>query len=80
MFLCMLIQGLLLSDLSAELEVRIGRLREEAQILRGSRAGRSRFGGVYFEEGVAYEERGRAGYEEAGPGIRRLSTADSMFR
>jgi hypothetical protein len=42
---------------------------------RGSSNGRSRVGGASFSDGYAYDDKERAGYEDAGPGILRLSAA-----
>jgi hypothetical protein len=90
LFLCMLTPGRRKPDLVARLNnvssERTGRSEKRArrgrgQILRGSLPLRVRFF-VVWEEGEepgVCEENGRAGYEDGGPGIRRLSAAIAIL-
>jgi hypothetical protein len=52
--------------------------KKEVQSFRASRAGRVRLVDGAGDDGDVYADKGRAGYEDAGPGIRRLSAAVVM--
>ena len=60
MFLGMLIQEQLWSNLSAELKIKKEQ-KGGLHIFRGSSNGRFRFGGASFSDGDVYEDKGRAG-------------------
>ena|SRR5436305_7635002 len=83
MFLCMLTPGQLLLDWFVELTL-VKMHERKVHILRGSWSGRSR---RCRDVGITsfvpcwdiYEDKGRAGYDDVGPGIRRLSAAVVIF-